>query len=87
MSQPTFLRRAALANVLACAAAWTLTPARADERAGGVPREVYAACASKAEGSACTVETKGAHARTMQGVCAPDRVKQQLACRPAPPRS
>jgi hypothetical protein len=44
-----------------------------------LPPEAYAACQSKAEGDACTVEI---HDREVHGKCAPDREGKGLFCRP-----
>ena len=61
--------------------------ARADDtKAVGRPPRAVAACTSKSEGAACTLEHTGAHGGTFTGTCAADRRSATLACRPAPPR-
>jgi hypothetical protein len=54
------------------------SPARADGPPSPPP-EAYAACASKADGDACTVQI---HDQQIQGTCAPDREGKGLFCRP-----
>jgi hypothetical protein len=71
----------ALAGIAALAS--TARPALAQDRAPRLPAEVYSACASKSQGTACTVAV---HGREFQGICATDRKDPQLACRPSPPR-
>ena len=86
MNRFLLLRRAVFGVALAGVAvlgASTARPALAQDRAPRLPAEVYAACTSKAEGTACTVALRG---RELQGICASDRKDPQLACRPSPPR-
>jgi hypothetical protein len=85
MTHANSFRRTVLGFVLAGGAVLAATPraALAEDRAPHVPTEVYAACSSKSEGNACSVEVG---ARGFQGVCALDHGAQRLACRPAPPR-
>jgi hypothetical protein len=71
----------ALAGIAALAS--TSHPALAQDRTQRLPAEVYAACTSKSEGTACTVAV---HGRELHGICASDRKGPQLACRPSPPR-
>jgi hypothetical protein len=81
----TSFRQSVFGFVLAGCAAFAAMPrtALAEDRAPRLPSEAYAACSSKAEGNACSVEVR---ARGFQGVCAVDHDAQKLACRPAPPR-
>ncbi|HTQ42586.1 MAG TPA: hypothetical protein VMI75_07485 [Polyangiaceae bacterium] len=44
-----------------------------------LPPEAYAACQSKSEGEACTVQLRD---REIHGTCAPDRDGERLFCRP-----
>ena len=48
----------------------------------GPPPEAYAACATKAQGDACSVSLRDA---TVTGVCAQDLQSQSLFCRPDRP--
>jgi hypothetical protein len=74
------------ALVLGAAAAFTTEASAQDTRAKGPPPAAVSACASKAEGAACTVEHGGAHAGTFTGTCSTGHISSTLACRPAPPR-
>jgi hypothetical protein len=83
MSASPFLSASVLAAIAAACFA-TASSAQA-EGPPPLPPEAYAACASKADGDACTVRF---HDREMQGICAPDREGNGLFCRlnqlPAP---
>jgi len=86
MNHVLILRRAVFGFTLAGIAALgasTARPALAQDRTPRLPAEVYAACTSKTEGTACTVAL---HGRELQGICASGRKDPQLACRPGPPR-
>jgi hypothetical protein len=65
-------------SVTAIALAALATSARADGPPP-LPPEAYAACESKADGEACTVQL---HDREIHGTCAPDREGKRLFCRP-----
>jgi hypothetical protein len=64
--------------VIALYAAPLASPALADGPPP-LPPEAYAACESKAEGDACTVQFHGGE---VHGQCAPDREGKGLFCRP-----
>lgn len=85
MKLASLSRRTVLGLTLAgCATlASASRPALAQEPTSRLRAEAYAACESKAQGNACSVEARG---RTFQGICAPGRQEARLACRPSPPR-
>jgi hypothetical protein len=87
MNHPTLVRPVPfVVGVVFVAIASLSGTALAEDRASGPTPEVYAACTSKTEGNACTLQVKGGHGTTFQGVCSPDRQTQKLACRPNPPK-
>ncbi|MGD0526730.1 MAG: hypothetical protein ABSE49_16410 [Polyangiaceae bacterium] len=85
MNRPVFVRRTVFGLALAGVAALASTagPAFAQDHASRLPAELYAACASKSAGTACTAALRG---RELHGVCSSDRNEPALSCRPAPPR-
>lgn len=63
----------------------TLAPSARADGPPPLPPEAYAACESKAEGDACSVQLRD---REAHGQCAPDRDGKRLFCRlddPPPP--
>jgi hypothetical protein len=80
---PVFRRAVSGFAIAGIALASTSHPALAQDRTQRLPAEVYAACTSKSEGTACSVAV---HGRELHGICAFGRKEPQLACRPSPPR-
>ena len=70
-------------SLVASAATVSLVALVQRARADGpppLPPEAYAACESKSEGEACTVQLRD---REIHGTCAPDREGKRLFCRPS----